>query len=55
MSILNKIYFDGKGNKIQKSFFINNNLERKIYKNNDILNSPEKIIEIVDNSNEINK
>lgn len=50
MSILNEINFDGKGNKIKKSHFINNDLERKIYKNNENF---EKLLENIHKSNEI--
>ena len=50
MSILNEINFDGKGNKIKKSHFIDNDLERKIYKNNENF---EKLFENIHKSNEI--
>jgi len=46
-SILNEINFDGKGNKIQKSQFIDNNLERKIYNNNENF---EKLFENINKS-----
>ena len=36
MSILNKINFDGKGNKIKNLILLIINLEKKIYLNNEI-------------------